>query len=76
MTLLNPKYNYKNLTRDESSGKRLYACPDGYKVPSVTTILDRTKPEEAKQALKEWRNRIGHSQAQAITTEACLASLS
>lgn len=70
MTLLNPKYNYKSLTRDESGGKRLYACPDGHRVPSVTTVLDRTKPEEAKQALKEWRNRVGHAQAQAITTEA------
>jgi genome maintenance exonuclease 1 len=70
MTLLIEKYQYKNLTRDESSGKRLYATPDGHRVPSVTTILDRTKPEEAKQALKEWRNRVGHAQAQAITTEA------
>ena len=44
--------------------------PDGFAVPSVTTILDATKPEEAKQALQNWRNRVGHKQAQAITTEA------
>ena len=30
----------------------------------------KTKPEEKKQALKEWRNRIGHEKAAAITTEA------
>ena len=70
MPLLNPIYEYKSLSREDSAGKRLYVCPDGSKVPSVTTILDKTKSEESKQALKEWRNRIGHVQAQAITSEA------
>lgn len=51
-------------------GRRLYETGSGHKVPSVTTILDKTKPDEAKQALHEWRNRVGHAQAQAITTEA------
>ena len=37
---------------------------------SVTTILDATKEEEARQALAEWRKRIGKHNAQAITTEA------
>jgi genome maintenance exonuclease 1 len=36
----------------------------------VTTILDATKSEESKRALQNWRNRVGHEQAQAITTEA------
>jgi genome maintenance exonuclease 1 len=44
--------------------------PDGSKVPSVTTILDKTKPEEKKQALANWKKRVGEAQAQAITTEA------
>ena len=74
MTLLIQKFQYKNLSRDESSGKRLYATPDGHRVPSVTTILDRTKPEEAKQALKEWRNRVGHAQAQAILLKLLLVA--
>jgi ATP-dependent exoDNAse (exonuclease V) beta subunit len=51
-------------------GRRLYETGVGHKVPSVTTILDKTKPEEARQALQEWRNRVGHEKAQAITTEA------
>ena len=51
-------------------GKRHYCLPDGSRVPSVTTILDRTKPEEAKQALRAWKDRVGHEQAQQITTEA------
>ena len=64
------KFNYHILSRSSEGGKRLYATPDGKKVPSVTTVLDRTKPEEKKQALQNWRNRVGHAQAQAITTEA------
>jgi len=70
MSLLINKYNYKQLTRDESTGKRLYVTPDGSKVPSVTTILDKTKPAEARQALANWRKAIGEQKAQQITTEA------
>jgi genome maintenance exonuclease 1 len=70
MTLLQPKYTYAKLTRDESSGKRLYATPTGHKVPSVTTILDKTKPEESRIALANWRKAVGEQKAQQITTEA------
>ncbi len=44
--------------------------PDGFAVPSVTTILDATKPEEKKKALLEWRKRVGEEKAKQITTEA------
>lgn len=70
MSLLISKYNYSPLSRDESTGKRLYATPDGFKVPSVTTILDKTKPEESRIALANWRKAVGEQKAQAITTEA------
>lgn len=70
MTLLISKFQYTKLSRDESLGKRLYACPDGSKVPSVTTILDKTKPEEAKAALAAWKKAVGEKKAQEITTEA------
>ena len=33
-------------------------------------MLERTKPEEKKQALQGWRRRVGPAPAQAITTEA------
>lgn len=68
--LYNPKFEYRALSRSNEDGQRLYLTPDGKRVPSVTTILDKTKPEEQKQALNAWRNRVGHAQAQAITTEA------
>lgn len=51
-------------------GKRFYATPDGKKLPSVTTILDKTKSEASKQALNQWRARVGTERAQQITTEA------
>jgi genome maintenance exonuclease 1 len=64
------KYNYAPISRTTVEGKRHYCLPDGTKVPSVTTILDRTKSEESKQALENWRKAIGHERAAAITTEA------
>jgi genome maintenance exonuclease 1 len=68
--LYNPKFNYTPVPRVEVNGKRFYATPDGNKLPSVTTILDKTKPAEKVQALNEWRKRVGTERAQQITTEA------
>ena len=65
-----PKLAYHELSRTTEEGQRLYSTPDGSRVPSVTTILDRTKPEEKKAALNEWRRRVGVENAQKITTEA------
>jgi len=69
--MYNPnKYPYIKINRIDTPEGRRYATPDGEKLPSVTTILDATKPEEAKKALREWRKRVGEKQAQQITTEA------
>jgi genome maintenance exonuclease 1 len=64
------KYDYTPLARESVEGKRHYALPDGSKVPSVTTILDRTKSEESRQALANWRRAVGEDRAQQIVTEA------
>jgi len=64
------KFNYQPINRETVDGKRHYCLPDGTKVPSVTTILGETKPEESRQALQAWRNRVGKVKAQEITTEA------
>lgn len=64
------KYNYAPLNRTTVEGKRHYCLPNGEKVPSVTTILDKTKPQEKREALENWKKRVGEAQAQAITTEA------
>jgi genome maintenance exonuclease 1 len=70
MTLLKERYDYTPLDRASVEGKRLYATPDGSKVPSVTTILDKTKPLEKKIALANWKKRVGEVKAQEIVTEA------
>ena len=70
MTLLTQKFNYTPISRESVEGKRLYATPDGSKVPSVTTILDKTKPQEKIDALMRWKKSVGEAKAQEIVTEA------
>ncbi len=38
MKLYNPKFNYQPIPRENVNGRRLYATPDGNRLPSVTTI--------------------------------------
>lgn len=66
MIPINPPVTYIPLSRVEVDGKRLYASPDGKKLPSVTTILDKTKD---KTHLIEWRKRVGEAEANRISTE-------
>lgn len=73
-TIINPppfveRFQYKNCKQinDPVTGKRVYATPDGEKLPSVTTILSATKD---MTALNEWRDRIGWDKAAQITKEA------
>ena len=68
--MITQRYNYTPLNRETIDGKRHYCLPDGSKVPSVTTILDRTKPAEAREALANWKRAVGEKRAQEITTEA------
>jgi len=68
--LIANRFDYPQLTRTLENGRRYYNTPDGRRLPSVTTILDRTKPQEAREALARWKQRVGQEQAQQITTEA------
>ena len=71
--MLTSKFDYKSLKRQTINGKRHYLLEGENEIspmPSVTTILDVTKPKEAKEALANWKNRVGKQRAQAITTEA------
>ena len=64
------KPNYIQLKRETKDGKRHYLTPEGHRVPSVTTILDATKPQRDRDALKNWKKRVGHAKAKEISTEA------
>jgi genome maintenance exonuclease 1 len=73
-TIINPplfveRFQYKNCKQinDPVTRKRVYLTPDGESLPSVTTILSATKD---MTGLNEWKNRVGHENAQRITTEA------
>ena len=58
----NKKYNYVPQTRTEVHGSRTYDIL-GMKLPSVTTILAKTKNQEY---LTKWKNKIGHEEAERI----------
>ena len=68
--MYNPKFDYKPIPRVVLEGKRFYATPDGQNLPSVTTILDKTKRPDKIEALNRWRRSVGAEKAQQITTEA------
>jgi len=58
----------KSLNTDESTGERFYISPNGKKLPSVTTVLGHFK----KRVMVEWRNRVGHEEANKISTRASM----
>jgi len=47
-------------------GKRYYVTPEGKKLPSVTTVVGAQK----KQAIMEWRRRVGEEVANKISKQA------
>jgi len=65
------KHDYLPLPREDGGPNgRKYVDPMGHRLPSVTTILDRTKSEEARKALESWRRSVGEKKANEIVTEA------
>ena len=58
----NDRYNYVRVPRSDDEGNRTYDVK-GLKLPSVTTILSRTKDQGF---LKRWKAKVGEEQAEAI----------
>ena len=56
------KYNYADLKRQDGA-TRLYLTPEGESLPSVTSVLGKTKD---KSFLKKWRARVGEKEAEKI----------
>ena len=65
----NNKFNYPKSSRSIENGMRKYLFDDE-KLPSVTSILQATKSDEDKAALENWKQRVGHKEANKIKTEA------
>ncbi len=59
-----PDIDLKQIT--EESGKRFYVTPEGNRYPSITTMLSYF----SRAAINEWRNRIGHEEANKISRQA------
>jgi len=58
----NTKFSYVRGTRSTAQGSRTYEV-GGFNLPSVTTILNRTKDQSY---LKKWRDKVGDEEAQRI----------
>ena len=56
------KYNYVNATANTQLGSRTYSV-SGMNLPSVTTILAKTKNQEY---LNRWKQKVGHEEAERI----------
>jgi genome maintenance exonuclease 1 len=63
------RYVYKNIERLDLSTGRVYEIEKNVHVPSVTTILSRTKDTKA---LDSWAARVGAEQAKKISNDAAL----
>ena len=62
---LTKKYDYASLKREEGE-TRLYLTPDGESLPSVTSVLSKTKD---KEFIRRWKQRVGEKKAQKILDE-------
>ena len=63
-TQLLPRHSAKHV---RENGKQYYMDSQGTKLPSVTTILSATKPQEDKERLLNWRQRVGVTEANQIS---------
>ena len=65
----NNKFRYPKSSRSFENGLRKYLFGDE-KLPSVTSILQATKSDEDKASLENWKQRVGHEEANKIKIEA------
>ena len=65
----NPKFIYPKSIRSLINDKRHYEIGTT-KLPSVTTILSATMPEEKRRSLDAWKLRVGATEAQKVVTTA------
>ena len=67
----NTKYKYPTTKRELIEGKRHYDINNGqWKLPSVTTILDKTQSPEKREGLRKWREAKGEVEATRIVDTA------
>ena len=67
--MITEQYKYTALSRKEIDGKRLYSTPDGLSSKCNNNPKCYTTSRK-RQALANWRKRVGKDEAQRITTTA------
>ena len=67
----NKLYEYPKTVRSSVDGVRKYSINDE-KLPSVTTILKATEPEDKKESLARWKAKVGNVEADRIKNTAAL----
>lgn len=65
----NNKFFYPKSSKSIINGSRHYSV-NQENLPSVTTILKATQSQEKIAKLAQWKNRVGHQQAEIIKQEA------
>lgn len=65
--LLQKRFDYQPLKRVDNGNGRRYIVGEGRPLPSVTTILSKTKD---LTHIKQWQERVGIEEANKIKTEA------
>ena len=69
MITWNKKYDYKDPKRVDGPDGRKYSV-NGEKLPSVTTILGKTRSAEKEESLARWRQKVGETEADKIRDNA------
>lgn len=62
-----PRHNAKCV---RENGKQYFLDAQGNRFPSVTTILNATKPQAERDRLNNWKARVGIEEAKSISTTA------
>ena len=65
----NNKYSYPSSSRSIQRGSRLYSVGNETMLPSVTSILEITKPASDKEQLAKWVAKVGEAESKRIASE-------
>jgi len=67
--IITSPYTYKKIKQVNLPDRRVYDVGESRMLPSVTTILSATKSAESKQALDDWKARVGKEESERITNQ-------
>lgn len=69
MTVNHIELNYPTLEQINTENGRLYVTPEGYKFPSITTVIGKTSDDSW---VDEWKAKVGEDEANKTSKRATL----